>query len=83
MSTDCRANWAQRVQDVVRSRHYTWLGLGLGGEELEDAMATLVADILHICRHNGIEWEDVVEQGRAQFEEEESMFASEPRGSVG
>ncbi len=71
MITRGRENWSHDIDEIIRSRHYTWLGMGLGGESIEQAVTSLTADIMHICKRKGIPWERVVEQARAQFEQEE------------
>ncbi len=48
-----RSDWENHIKDVVRSRHYTWLPSGLGGEPVDVAMSYLVTDILHVCRRTG------------------------------
>jgi hypothetical protein len=70
-----RTSWSQKVDDVIRSRRYTWLGMGLAGEPLEEAMVSVTADLMHICERQGISWERNLERGRAQFEEEETESA--------
>ena len=72
-----RREWSQKVDDVVRSRHYTWLGRGLGGEPLEQAMASLTADMMHICQRQGIPWKRVLEEAKNQFEQEEGDSVSQ------
>jgi hypothetical protein len=66
-----RSNWENHIEDVVRSRHYTWLPTGLGGEPVDVAMSYLVTDILHVCRRTGTSWEKVLEEAAARFEQEE------------
>ena len=78
--TDRRANWAHHIDQIIRSKHYTWLGEGLAGEPLETALIEMTADIMHMCRRQGISWEHVVERSRKQFFREEQMaldFSSE------
>jgi hypothetical protein len=69
-----REHWLDHVQQVVRSRHYTWLPEGLGGEPVGAAMTYLVTDIMHICKLANISFEEVLSASRAQFEEEEEQF---------
>lgn len=76
MSSRYRKNWLHNVDEVIRSRHYTWLGYGLGGDPVEQAMATLTADIMHICKRRGIPWRTVLQSGREQFEKEEAAVSS-------
>lgn len=70
MSMD-RSNWMDHVQDVIRSRHYTWLPAGLGGEPVDVAMTYLVTDIMHVCKAAGISFEDVLLEARQRYEAEE------------
>ena len=67
-----RNHWSQEIDDVIRSKHYTWLAMGLGGDPVEDAMTTLLVDIMHICKRQAIDWEQMVEKSRTRFEMEEA-----------
>jgi hypothetical protein len=71
---ELREHWLDHVRDVIRSRHYTWLPEGLGGEPVDVAMTCLLTDIMHVCRRAGISFEDVSEAARRRFEEEESSL---------
>ncbi len=79
-----RKHWLQHVKDVVRSRHYTWLPQGLGGEPAEDAMTYLATDIMHICKLTGVPFDQVLERARRKFEEEEAAehTATAPTGAI-
>lgn len=70
MSMD-RSNWLDHVNEVIRSRHYTWLPEGLGGEPIDVAMTYLVTDIMHVCKAAGISFEDVLRESRQRYEQEE------------
>lgn len=72
MSTIDRANWSREIDAVVRSRHYTWLPAGLDGQPADEAMATLVADIMHFCKREGVDWAEVSRRAREMFEQEEA-----------
>ncbi len=72
-----REQWLSHVKDVIRSRHYTWLPEGLGGEPVDVAMTYLVTDIMHVCRRAGISWEDVLAKSQEQFQREEAAAASD------
>lgn len=72
-----REHWLDHVDDVIRSRHYTWIPQGLGGESVDEAMSWLVTDIMHICHRSGISWEDVLEQGAARFQQEQLELIAE------
>ena len=76
-----REDWLEHVEAVIRSRHYTWLPEGLGGEAVDVAMAYLMADIMHVCRRSGISWEDVLSRAREQFEREEREAAAIQRAT--
>lgn len=69
--TVSRSNWENHISDVVRSRHYTWLPEGLGGEPVNRAMSYLVTDIMHVCRRTGTSWEQILSEAAARFEKEE------------
>lgn len=67
-----RENWLEHVENVIRSRHYTWLPEGLGGEPVDVAMTYLTTDIMHICKRAGINWSDVLTEAEARFAREEA-----------
>ncbi len=69
--TVSRSDWKDHIEDVVRSRHYTWLPSGLGGEPVNVAMSYLMTDIMHVCRRTGTPWEKVLAEAAARFEQEE------------
>ncbi|HLJ12307.1 MAG TPA: hypothetical protein VKU82_14020 [Planctomycetaceae bacterium] len=77
MSARNRVRWDRHVEQVIRSQHYTWLGEGLAGEPLNEALTDIVTDIMHICARQGMSWEQLVTRGRAQFEREEAQVAHE------
>ncbi|MEO8493853.1 MAG: hypothetical protein ABI614_02200 [Planctomycetota bacterium] len=79
MPNQLRRNWYRKIADVIRSRHYTWLGLGLGGAPVDEAMVTLTADVMHVCKQQGIDINWLIEQSKAKFEQEERAAGnSEP-----
>lgn len=71
MSEARRADWSRHIDQIIRSRHYTWIGEGLGGEPLETALVDITTDLMHICRREGISWEYVLSEAARQFEQEE------------
>jgi hypothetical protein len=77
MSARSRSGWNRHVDQVVRSQHYTWLGEGLGGEPLTEALTDIMCDMMHICARQGMSWEQLVARSRAQFEREEADAAQE------
>lgn len=78
-----RTHWKEHIDDVVRSRHYTWLPEGLGGQPVDVAMSCLVTDILHVCRRTGTPWEKVLAEATARFAEEEKELESLVPATVG
>lgn len=71
-----RQNWSNHVERIVRSRHYTWIGQGLGGDRPADAIVQIMADTMHICKKEGLDFDELVEQSRRQFAEEECTAGS-------
>ena len=41
-------------------------------------MTTLTTDVMHICQHEGISWEQVVEKSREQLAHEEDLLQPQP-----
>tara|TARA_R110002072_G_scaffold145460_1_gene291952 strand:- start:103559 stop:103807 length:249 start_codon:yes stop_codon:yes gene_type:complete len=72
-----RDHWLEHVDEIIRSRHYTWLPQGLGGEPVDEAMSWLVTDIMHICKRSGVDWEDILQRGQARFQKEEINLLAE------
>lgn len=66
-----RQGWSRHIDQVIRSKHYTWLGEGLGGETLPEALSCMITDIMHICRRQGISFDDLLAAGEARFAQEE------------
>lgn len=62
--------WSQHLDQIVRSKHYTWLAEGLGGEPLDTAFELILADMRHICEREGISWEALVDRSQRRFERE-------------
>ena len=75
MSARNRGRWDRHVEQVIRSQHYTWLGEGLAGEPLAEALTDITSDIMHICARQGMSWEQLLARSRAQFEREEAAVA--------
>jgi hypothetical protein len=82
MAARNRATWSRHVDQVLRSQHYTWLGEGLAGEPVGEALTDIVTDIMHICTRQGIPWESLVTRSRAQFEREEAQPSLAPAGTL-
>lgn len=71
MSARDRSGWSQHVEQIIRSKHYTWIGEGLGGEPLAQSLTEMMTDIMHICAHEGLSWEQLTARSRSLFEREE------------
>ena len=67
-----RNDWSRHVDGIIRSRHYTWIGEGLGGREVPEAMSQIMTDVMHICRQEGISLDDIIAEGRRRAENEAS-----------
>jgi hypothetical protein len=74
MAKQFRQNWYRKIAAVIRSRHYTWLGRGLGGAPIDKAMITMTADVMHICKQQGIDVNWLIEQSKAKFEQEQRQL---------
>jgi hypothetical protein len=74
MSEDRRADWSRHIDQIIRSRHYTWIAEGLGGEPLETALVDITTDLMHICCREGISWEYVLSEAARQYEQEEESL---------
>jgi hypothetical protein len=77
MSVRNRAGWKNHIEQIIRSQHYTWIGEGLGGEPLAEALIDMMADIMQICAHQGMSWKQLVDRSRAKFEREEAAVVHE------
>lgn len=72
MKDNSRADWYRHIEQVLRSKHYTWIAEGLGGAPLEEALVAITADLMHICNRSGLSWEDLAARGQLLCEREES-----------
>lgn len=74
-----RRNWQQRVRNVIRSRHYQWLAECRDGDPVEDVVRDVATDLMHICREQGLSWDDLLAQARRQFEVETRQATARQR----
>ncbi len=65
-----RQNWATHVNRILRSRHYTWIGDGLAGHKVDQALARILVDTMHMCRRENLEFDTVMADSMRQFLEE-------------
>jgi len=72
MNPRLRERWSRQVDQVIRSRHYTWLGEGLGGESLPEALSCMLTDIMHICKRQDISFAELLESCQERFKQEEA-----------
>ncbi len=68
-----RKNWAPHVNRILRSRHYTWIGDGLAGHNVEEAVTQILVDAMHLCRHEGLDWDGMLASASRQLHEEERI----------
>jgi len=71
ISTSRRVNWSRHIDQILRSRHYTWLAEGLGGDSPQAALTEITADAMHMCQRAGLSWEQILEESRKLYENEE------------
>ena len=71
-----RTAWRRHVQNVLRSRHYTRLCEGLGGEPVEIAVESLLTDIRHLCHLADVSFDELLQQSQEQFDQERGEYES-------
>lgn len=71
MRVRSQKDWSAHVDAVLRSQHYTRLAEGLAGAPLEKALQQITADIMHICRREGLSWDKLLQQSATQCDLEE------------
>ena len=72
MTDVTRANWSRHIEQVLRSKHYTWIAEGLGGAPVDEALVAITADLMHICHRAGLSWDELVARGQRLCEREET-----------
>lgn len=72
MTENLRDNWSHHIDQILRSKHYTWITEGLGGAPLDEAMVAIAADLMHICHRAGLSWEDLTARSQQLCEREEA-----------
>lgn len=71
MSVRNRTDWSRHIDQIRRSQHYTWLGEGLAGAPPREALLEILADIRHLCRREGLSWDELVEDSATLCDREE------------
>ena len=77
-----RSDWERHVDQIARSQRYTWLGEGLSGDPLDEALVRIAADMMHLCARKGLSWEAIMARGQAQFDREEAEHRDATRAGV-
>jgi hypothetical protein len=72
MTTLPRGDWSRHIDQVIRSKHYTWIAEGFAGASVETALVSITTDLMHMCRRAGLRWEDLVAQSQRLCDNEES-----------
>ena len=67
-----RVNRAKRIAQIVRARRYTWLGEGLAGVPIENALTEVLANVLEICDRERFAIQELLANGRKQLDVEHS-----------
>jgi hypothetical protein len=67
-----RKHWRRHVAQIIRSRHYGWIGESRDGDPVDEVMRDILADVMHICKHEKIDFDDLVASARRQCEDEEA-----------
>ena len=69
-------HWVRQIEEIIRSRHYTWIAEGLGGNEVPEAVRQLLVNTMRLAHHAGLDWNDMYAAARQQFECEERAEAA-------
>ena len=72
MSDITRENWSRHIDQILRSKHYTWIAEGLGGAPLEAALIAITADVMHMCNRAGMSWEELAAESQRLCDHEEA-----------
>lgn len=65
-------NWLRHIRQVMRSRHYSWLAEARDGDPIDDVLRDVTTDVMHICKRQGVSWEQLYHQALQQYEAEEA-----------
>ena len=69
-------NWLPHIQQVMRSRHYAWLAEARDGDPIDEVLRDVTADVMHICKRQGISWERLLLGALEQYQAEEEDVVS-------
>jgi len=65
-TNDQRASWAMTAVDAFSEK----TGLDRAGENLDTKIGDLLANLMHLCKFNEIDFDGVLDTGRMHFEAE-------------
>ena len=72
MTDISRADWSRHIEQVLRSKRYTWIAEGLAGAPVDEALVAITTDLMHICHRAGLSWEDLAARSQRLCEREET-----------
>ncbi len=72
MTDTTRADWFRHIEQILRSKHYTWIAEGLGGAPVDEALVAITTDLMHICHRAGLSWEELAARSQQLCEREEA-----------
>lgn len=72
MTDITRNDWSHHIEQILRSKHYTWIAEGLGGAPLKEALVSITADVMHMCHRTGLSWEELLSQSQRLCDREEA-----------
>lgn len=85
MVAQARSHWSRHIDQMIRSNRYNRIGEGLAGAPLDEALVEITADVMHLCKREGVDWESVLQRAQTLFEREERRraidMAETPMGS--
>lgn len=72
MTDISRDDWSHHIEQILRSKHYTWIAEGLGGAPLQEALVSITADVMHMCNRVGLSWEELAAASQRLCDHEEA-----------
>jgi hypothetical protein len=85
MVAQARPQWSRHIDQMIRSHRFNRIGEGLAGAPLDDALVEITADVMHLCKREGLDWDTVLQRAQTLFDREERRRAIEmaeaPMGS--
>jgi hypothetical protein len=78
MMTSPRGDWSRHIDQILRSKHYTWIAEGLGGCPVDAALVSITTDLMHMCQRSGLSWEQIVAESERLCTDEETSRRARP-----